>query len=93
MGKSFVLNKPEITIGRDKPSNIRINDPLISKKHCRIILNNDGHFQIEDLGSTNSTYLNGKILKKATIMSYGDRIIIGDTILRFFHEEKYETKE
>jgi two-component system cell cycle response regulator len=93
LGKSFILNKSEITIGRDKSGDIQIKDPLISKKHCRITLNNNGHFQIEDLGSTNSTYLNGRVLKKTTMMNYGDRIIIGDTILRFFYEEKYETKE
>ncbi len=93
LGKSFILNRSLTIIGRDQDCDIQIDDPLISKKHCKIIINQDGHFQIEDLDSKNSTYLNGKIIKKPVIMNYGDRIIIGDTILRFFYEEKFETRE
>ncbi|MBN2041248.1 MAG: FHA domain-containing protein [Spirochaetes bacterium] len=92
LGKSFILDNHEMVLGREDNSDIIIDDPLISKKHCRIFLNDEGHFQLEDLDSTNSTYLNGKILKKAVILNYGDRIIIGNTIIRFFHEEKFEAK-
>jgi pSer/pThr/pTyr-binding forkhead associated (FHA) protein len=93
LGKSFILDQPSTLIGRDQNCDIQIDDPLISKKHCKILFNEDGHFQIEDMDSKNSTYLNGKILKKPAVMNYGDRIIIGDTILRFFYEEKFETRE
>lgn len=92
LGQSFILDKNDMILGRESNSDIAINDPLISKKHCKITLNEDGHFQIEDLESTNSTYLNGKLLKKPVTLNYGDRIIIGNTIIRFFHEEKFETK-
>jgi len=92
LGKSFILNKNNMILGRENNSDIAINDPLISKKHCKITLNKDGHFQIEDLESTNSTYINGKLLKKPVTLNYGDRIIIGNTIIRFFHEEKFETR-
>ncbi len=92
LGQSFILNKPVTVLGRDKDCNFHIDDPLISKHHCKITLNSDGHFLIEDLDSTNSTYLNGSILKKPALINYGDRIIIGDTIIRFFHEEKFEAK-
>jgi pSer/pThr/pTyr-binding forkhead associated (FHA) protein len=92
LGKSFVLDKKETIVGRDETCDITIDDPLISKKHCRITLTDEGHYHIEDLDSTNSTYLNGKLLKKTGHVSYGDRIIIGDTILRFFHQEKFESK-
>ena len=92
LGKSYILNKPEVLIGRESTADISINDPLISKSHCKVVINEDGHFQLEDLGSTNSTYLNGKLLKKPVVLNYGDRIIIGNTIIRFFHEEKFETK-
>ncbi|MBN2402602.1 MAG: FHA domain-containing protein [Spirochaetes bacterium] len=92
LGKSFVLDKKVSIVGRDESCDIVINDPLISKKHCSITLTDEGHYHIEDLDSTNSTFLNGKLLKKPGHISYGDRIIIGDTILRFFHEEKFESK-
>lgn len=93
LGASFVLNKAVSVLGRDESCDIVINDKLISKKHCKITLNNEGHYHVEDLDSTNSTYLNGKLLNKPTLITYGDRIIAGDTILRFFHEEKFERKE
>lgn len=92
LGKSFILTNPVSIIGRETSCDIIIDDPLISKKHCKISLSDEGHYHIEDLDSTNSTYLNGKLLKKIAQISYGDRIIIGDTILRFFHEEKFESK-
>ncbi|MFH0975626.1 MAG: FHA domain-containing protein [Spirochaetota bacterium] len=93
LGKAFILDKNAVTIGRDESCDIVIADNLISKKHCRINISNEGHYIIEDLDSTNSTYLNGKRLKKPFQLTYGDRIIIGDTILRFFHEEKFDGKE
>jgi pSer/pThr/pTyr-binding forkhead associated (FHA) protein len=92
LGQSCVLDKPSVITGRDKTCEFRIDDPLISKKHCEITSENDGHFILQDLDSTNSTYLNGKVLKKPHTLTYGDRIIIGNTILRFFHEENFETK-
>jgi pSer/pThr/pTyr-binding forkhead associated (FHA) protein len=92
LGKSFILSKSESIIGRDKDCDFHIDDPLISKRHCKIVLNSDGHYHVEDLESTNSTYLNGTLLKKPISINYGDRIIIGDTIIRFFHEERFEAK-
>jgi pSer/pThr/pTyr-binding forkhead associated (FHA) protein len=92
LGKSFILDKKVTVVGRDETCDIIIDDPLISKKHCIITLSDEGYYHIEDLDSTNSTYLNGKLLKKTVHISYGDRIIIGDTILRFFHQEKFESK-
>lgn len=92
LGHAYVLNKSVNIIGRRDDCDIVVNDPLISNRHCRIIYNENDHFEIEDLDSTNKTYLNNKILKKPAILTYGDRIVIGDTIFRFFHEEKFETK-
>lgn len=89
LGRSFVLEKKEILIGRGEGSDMLIDDPLVSKIHCKILFD-DNKFYIEDLGSKNSTFLNGKVLKKRTQLIYGDRIIIGNTILRFYIEEFLE---
>ena len=93
LGKSFILNKSVNIIGRRNDCDIRISDPLISNRHCRIIYTEDGHFQLDDLQSTNSTYLNNKMLKKPAILTYGDRIVAGNTIMRFFYEEQFEIKK
>jgi pSer/pThr/pTyr-binding forkhead associated (FHA) protein len=90
LGMSFIINKPKVVIGRHPECDIIINDPAISKEHCAIILKDDHKFFIEDLNSTNFTYLNGKKIKKAEHIIYGDRIIIGSTILRFYIEEKID---
>lgn len=92
-GRSYILNRSVNIIGRRDDCDIEIPDPLISNRHCRIIYNENGHFEIDDLKSTNSTYLNNKLLKKTTALSYGDRIIIGNTILRFFYEEEFDVKK
>ncbi len=92
-GKTYIIRKPKTIIGRLDKCDITINDPLISKEHCVIILDEYEKFYIEDLNSKNSTYINGKEIKKRTHIIYGDRIIIGNTIIRFYLEEKLEKKE
>ena len=90
LGKSFIINRINTIVGRNPDCDIIIDDPLVSKKHCRIIFEEDKKFYIEDLGSKNSTYLNEKELKKKEHIIYGDRIVVGDTIMRFYLEEKIE---
>jgi two-component system cell cycle response regulator len=92
-GKTYILNRSVNIIGRRDDCDIEIPDPLISNRHCRIIYNEEGHFQIDDLESTNSTYLNNKLLKKPAVLGYGDRIIVGNTIMRFFYEEVFDIKK
>jgi pSer/pThr/pTyr-binding forkhead associated (FHA) protein len=77
-------------IGRSYDCEIIIDDPLVSKKHCQILFEEDKKFYIEDIGSKNSTFLNEKVVKKKEHIIYGDRIIIGNTIMRFYLEEKLE---
>ncbi|MBN2531946.1 MAG: FHA domain-containing protein [Spirochaetales bacterium] len=86
-GKSFVINKSVMTIGRNNDCDISLNDPLISSHHCSIEIHEDGKYYIEDIGSTNATFINRKKLKKKIDLIYGDRIVIGKTILRFFLKE------
>ncbi|OHD05391.1 MAG: hypothetical protein A2Y34_09975 [Spirochaetes bacterium GWC1_27_15] len=92
LGKTFIIDKQKIIIGRSDECDFVIKDPLISKEHCQITIDDNEQFFIEDLGSRNSTYLNGKELKKKTQIFYTDKILIGDTITRFFIEEKLEKK-
>ncbi len=91
-GKAFVLKHTMTTIGRDKESDFVIKDDLISRVHCQISIDEDNHFFLEDMDSTNSLFLNSKKLKKRKPLHYGDRINIGDTIIRFFREEEVEKK-
>lgn len=92
LGKTFIIDKPRVVIGRSDNADFSIKDSLISKEHCLITVTEDNKFFIEDLNSTNSTFLNGKELKKKSQIFYGERIVIGETIIRFYLEEKLERK-
>ena len=91
LGASFLLNKKSTIIGRGPECDVIIKDPLVSKRHCRIFSDDENLFHIEDAGSTNSTYLNGNAVDKPAHISYGDRIIIGNTILRFYMAENFKS--
>lgn len=88
---THILNKAKHLVGRSQECDFIINDNLISKKHCVITIE-DGKFFIEDVGSKNGTFINGKLLKKRAPLFYGDKISIGETIFRFYLEEKLEKK-
>jgi two-component system cell cycle response regulator len=81
-GKKYVLNKEALVIGRDKDTDVPINDSNVSRKHAVIKKNING-FTIEDLGSRNGTYLNDIKLQFATGLNKEDMIKIGTTILKY----------
>lgn len=89
-GNTYVIDSINQIVGRSSKCDIIISDKLISKEHCRVLIDENSKFFIEDLGSTNKTFVNGKELKKKVQLNYGDRIVLGETILRFFIEEKLE---
>ena len=67
----------DTSIGRSKKCNIFIPDPYLSKKHARIFFK-DAEFYIEDLGSTNGTFLNGKQLGTRPVkLKDSDKVSVG----------------
>jgi len=70
------------TFGRSNGADIRVDDPFASSAHARIF-DRGGFMYVEDLGSTNGTYLNGRQLKTAERLSMGDTIRIGDSEYRY----------
>ncbi len=75
--------KDDMTIGRSLQCDISIpDDRFISQYHARISLQNNSCV-IEDLGSTNGTYLNGNRIKAPVRVQRGDRVSLGNTILEF----------
>ncbi len=78
-GSTFAIGE-EITIGRAATCSILIpDDSFVSQLHARVF-RDAGSTMIEDLGSTNGTYLNGKRLTTAEQVSKGDRVQIGSTV-------------
>lgn len=72
----------ELLIGRASKCKVVITDPYASQVHARVF-RRDGTFYLEDMGSTNGTYLNRKKVSSATPVSRGDRARIGKTELEF----------
>ena len=75
----YDLNKDIVTIGRDITNDITINDPEVSRHHMRFT-RGAGGFTLEDLGSTNGTFVNGQRLTGAKPLSNGDMIGLGETV-------------
>jgi hypothetical protein len=66
------------TLGRSDSADIHVEDPFASSVHARIFGRN-GFMYVEDMGSTNGTYLNGRQLRKPEQLKPADKIRIGDS--------------
>ena len=93
---SFVLTAPEGTreiavgdaatvgefvLGRSSEAGLFLNDPGVSRRHCRIRVR-DGAFEVEDLGSRAGTRLNGRPLDAPARLAHGDELTVGGVLLR-----------
>jgi hypothetical protein len=70
------------TLGRSNGADIRVDDPFASSAHARIFPRGDFMY-VEDMGSTNGTYLNGRQLRTAERLKIADVIRIGDSEYRY----------
>jgi predicted component of type VI protein secretion system len=75
------FDKNEINIGRVQGNDLMLPKGNVSKHHARLLFR-DGRFIVTDLKSTNGTYVNGRKISQATIVREGDKIYIGDFVLR-----------
>ncbi len=75
------FDKNEINVGRVQGNDLMLPKGNVSKHHARLLYR-DGRFIVTDLKSTNGTYVNGRKIAQATIVREGDKIYIGDFILR-----------
>jgi pilus assembly protein CpaF len=75
------FDRTEISIGRVQGNDLMLPKGNVSKHHARLIFR-DARFIVTDLKSTNGTYVNGRKIAQATIVREGDKIYIGDFVLR-----------
>src|SRR3954465_11427258 len=80
-GGEFPLGETkEIVVGRSSELDMVLVEDMVSRRHARIECTEE-QIVIEDLGSTNGTFVNGEKIKRATLKE-GDRVLIGTSILK-----------
>lgn len=82
-GVTFPLEGDQLTIGRDASNGVAINDAEVSRKHSRLSFQG-GKYVIEDLGSTNGTFVNGQRLSGPAVLKPGDVISLGEQIVLMY---------
>lgn len=81
VGKEYILDKNEFIVGREQTADIIVSDPEISRRHARIFFQNGGYI-IEDLGSTNGTFVNGQkisgpyLLRPGEVVNFGEHVSV-----------------
>ena len=78
-GRTFPLGQ-EVTVGRAAGCQVTLDDTYASQIHARLFAR-DGQLFVEDLGSTNGTYLNRKKVQGPMVMERGDKLQVGDTVM------------
>jgi pilus assembly protein CpaF len=75
------FDRTEISVGRVQGNDLMLPKGNVSKHHARLAIR-DARFVVTDLKSTNGTYVNGRKIAQATIVREGDKIYVGDFVLR-----------
>lgn len=97
LGRKFDLIKSPVIVGRSSKADIQIDQESVSRNHARIV-NREGKVTIEDLGSTNGSYVNDEQISGEFAVRNGDLVKIGRTIFKFiaggnieaaYHDEIY----
>jgi signal transduction histidine kinase len=80
-GTRFPLGEPVHSIGRTQANSIRLHDTEVSRSHAELIRRGDVYF-VRDLGSSNGTFVNGRIVREQDLSS-GDQLQVGRSLLLF----------
>lgn len=72
----YRFNRPQLTIGRNPTCDCVIEDETVSAQHTRLIFRHN-QWWIDDLASTNGTFLNGQRIAALTVLTSGDQVRIG----------------
>lgn len=83
--KEVPFTKERTTVGRRPYNDVVIDNLAVSGEHAVFLMNGDD-VEVEDLGSTNGTYVNGKAIKRQPLRN-GDTVEVGKYKIRFLHEE------
>jgi ABC-type multidrug transport system ATPase subunit/pSer/pThr/pTyr-binding forkhead associated (FHA) protein len=86
-GESIFLESADLVVGRDASANIQIDSPGVSRQHARLVQDGDG-YRLEDLGSSNGTYVNGQRLSGPQALKHGDQVGLGLSVILEYQVEQ-----
>lgn len=90
--KRFSLSKGELLIGRDSDNDVVLPSPAVSRRHARIYMW-DSQVFIEDLGSSNGIFVQGKRINEAALVKPGEPIHIGEFTLNVIYSDEEESEQ
>jgi len=91
-GSAFDLSKEVTLLGRDVTNDISVGDPEVSRQHARLT-RTPGGYVLEDLGSTNGSFVNGERLVAPRVLASGDLLGFGENVTLSFEGASPETAQ
>ncbi|MBR2980220.1 MAG: FHA domain-containing protein [Myxococcaceae bacterium] len=76
----------QLIIGRSPELELALVEDMVSRKHAKLTVTGDGRITLEDLGSSNGTFVNGEQITRPTRLREGDRVLIGTSILKLVQQ-------
>jgi len=90
LGQCIPMHEVPMVIGRSASADVQIEHPSVSRAHCTV-WQEEGHFFVRDLGSTNGTFLNERPVQTVEL-SEGDRLMVGEVVLKFLSRDSLEAR-
>jgi hypothetical protein len=76
-----LFSKPVVILGREEACDFQLDDPAVSSQHARLSFRQQ-QWWLEDLASTNGTYLNGEVVTNPVVITHGDELRLGHKAIR-----------
>src|SRR5215468_7353454 len=95
IGQTVKVDKEQTVIGRGSQADLVLRDEIASRLHAEILRLNQStciEYYISDLGSTNGTYLNGARVIAQQLLEDGDRVKVGNHVIKFAMLDEFEAE-
>jgi len=89
--KPLTLTDERLLIGRDVSCSVQLPDDSVSRRHAAIVTEADQHF-VNDLGSTNGTFVNEARVEDRAVLKNGDRVRFGNQIFKYLKSDEIEAQ-